>query len=355
MAERDQKIIDAALRQRTMLYMFQGGATIEYVTDVLRKLYRVDKEDYDEKFLEEEVMNWFETSKEGNSKPQKSVQAEVEDWLTSHTSNKPCDSDVTCSLLVCYSDLGYKTPREKGSCRMAFKRLVERGKLEPMRDRSGMYRYVNGKMEEIDYINVDTTPFPIKFPLGVHEFVETYKKSLVVLAGEPNAGKTGFMLNLAYLNREMSPDYFSSEMGGPELHIRLKKFNHPFDEWRKVRFISQSVDFKRTINPNGLNIIDYLEVSKDFYEVGGMLTEIFNKLDNGVAVVAIQKPPGRDTGIGGARTLDKARLYMSIDSGMLKIVKGKLWRQEAINPNGLFCNFKLVAGAKFIKESEWRQ
>jgi len=242
---------------------------------------------------------------------------------------------------------------------MAFKRLVELGKLEPLRNRSGMYRYIDGKMDEIDFINVDTRPFPIKYPFDVHELVDTYKKSLVVLAGEPNAGKTAYLLNLAYKNRDEKPDYFTSEMGGAELHIRLKKFNHPFSEWQKIRFIAKSGDFKDVINPNGLNIIDYLEVSKDFYEIGGMLTDIFNNLDEGVAVVAIQKPKGREIGVGGERTLDKARLYMSIEPGILKIVKGKLWRQECVNPNGMSIRWTLGGGANFkiIKDndgSEWR-
>ena len=354
MAERDQNLINADLRQRTMLYMFQGGATIEYVKDVLRKLYDIDKEDWDEKFLEEEVMTWFETSKEDGDRPQKSVQAEVEDWITSYISDKQCHTNVTglsqdchLSLFACYSDLGYKTPKEKASCRQAIKRLVERGKLEPIRNRSGTYRYMNGQMEEIDFLNVDVTPYPIKYPFGVHELVETYKKSLVVLAGEPNAGKTAYLLNLAWKNKALRPVYFSSEMGAAELQIRLKKFNHPLSDWKDVRFISKSADFKAVIDPNGLNIIDYLEVAKDFYEIGGLLTEIFNTLNDGVAVVGIQKPTGRDTGIGGARTLDKARLYMAIEPGILKIVKGKLWRQDCVNPNGMFVKWTLVGGAVF--------
>jgi len=244
---------------------------------------------------------------------------------------------------------------------MAFKRLVEAGKLEPVRNRSGTYRYINGKMEELDFMNADTTPFPIKFPLGVHELVDVYQKSVIVLAGEPNAGKTAYLLNLANKNKEdHKPLYFSSEMGASELKIRLKKFNMPLSAWRGVRFIAKSGDFKDVIEPDGFNIIDYLEVAKDFYEVGGLLTEIFNTLGKGIAIVAIQKPPGRDTGIGGARTLDKARLYMAIEPGVLKIVKGKLWKQDCVNPNGMSIRWTLAGGAVFkvIKDndgSEWRR
>jgi len=369
MAERDQKIIDAALRQRTMMYMFQGGATIEYVTDVVKKLYIADKEDWDEKFLEEEVMNWFETSKEDGVRPQKSVQAEVEDWIHSYTSYKPCNLNVTrlsldcnLSLVNCYSELGYKTVKEKSACRVAFRRLVERGKLDPLRNRSGIYRYIDGKMEDMDFINIDITPFNIKYPLGVQEWVNTYRKTLVVIAGEPNAGKTAYLLNMAFKNMDDHKiTYFSSEMGPEELQVRLKKFNRPLEEWKKIRFVAKSGDFKDVIDPNGLSIIDYLEVAKDFYEVGGMLTDIFNSLNTGVAIVAIQKPKGRDTGIGGERTLDKARLYLAIEPGILKIVKGKIWRQDCVNPNGMFIKWTLTGGAGFhvmpdpITGDDWRR
>jgi hypothetical protein len=245
---------------------------------------------------------------------------------------------------------------------MAFRRLVERGKLEPLRDHSGLYRYINGQIDEIDFLNADTTPFPIKFPLGVHELVSIYRKSLIVIAGLPNAGKTAYCLNTAWKNKDdFKIDYFSSEMGAAELQVRLKKFNHPLNDWSKVRFVAKSGDFASAVNPNGFNIIDYLEVSKDFYEIGGLLTDIFNALNEGIAIAAIQKPPGRDTGVGGARTLDKARLYMAIEPGILKIVKGKLWRQENINPNGLMIHWTLAGGANFrvlpdpATGDEWRR
>jgi hypothetical protein len=274
----DSKLGNANLRETTIIRLIKAGAPVEDVIDVIRKLYIADKEDWDQEFVQNEVYQYQALHAMDGKSPEKSVQNEVEDWLHSNTSNKTCYQDVTCSLLVCYSDLGYTTPQKKAACRMAFKRLVERGKMEPIRNRSGIYRYMNGKMEDIDFLNADCTPFPIKFPLGVHELVEVYKKSIIVIAGEPNAGKTAYLLNVAKKNMADHDDimYFSSEMGAAELQIRLKKFNIPLTDWSKVRFIAKNCDFKDVVNPNGLNIIDYLEVAKDFYEIGGLLTDIFN-------------------------------------------------------------------------------
>ena len=343
----DVPMENACLREMAANHLTQGGATIEEACAIIRKMYIADKEDFTDEHIESQVLTWHEVNLEDKNKDGKTIHMRIEDWLTSNTSNKGCYSDVTCSLRDCYLDLALKTPNEKTACRMAFKRLVERGKLEPIRNRSGMYRYMNGKMEDIDFLNADVSPYPIKYPLGVHEWIETYKKSLIVLAGEPNAGKTAYLLNLAWKNKDKNPLYFSSEMGAAELQIRLKKFNHPLSEWKDIRFIAKSSDFKDVIDPNGLNIIDYLEVARDFYEIGGLLTDIFNVLKDGIAVVGIQKPTGRDTGVGGARTLDKARLYMAIEPGVLKIVKGKLWRQDCVNPNGMWVKWTLGGGANF--------
>ena len=335
------------LADMTIEKLISAGMNLDYVIEIVSKIYTASKLDWRFEDIESRVFSIHRENIAVNLNPKLTMQEKVERWLRSNTSNKGCYSDVTCSLLVCYSDLGLNSPNDKTACRMAFRRLVEKGKLEPVRNRSGVYRYLNGNMTEIDYINADTTPFNIKYPLGVHELVETYKKSLVVVAGEPNAGKTAFLLNLAWKNKSLNPNYFSTDMGGPELNIRLNKFGHPLQDWKSVRFFEKSGDFKDVVDPNGLNIIDYLEVSKDFFEIGGMLTEIYNKLNDGVAVVAIQKPPGRDTGVGGARTLDKARLYMSIEPGILKIVKGKLWRQDCVNPNGMWCKWTLGGGCNF--------
>uniref|UniRef100_A0A6M3LLR8 Putative helicase n=1 Tax=viral metagenome TaxID=1070528 RepID=A0A6M3LLR8_9ZZZZ len=336
------------LRYKTIARLLQAGADPDEVSEVVTKMFIADKEDWDKEYVERIVFDAVRDNVLTQSHPKKTMQVRVEEWLYSNVSNKSCYSDVACSLLICYGDLGLKTPSEKASCRMCFRRLVEQGKLEPMRNRSGMYRYIDGKMEDMDFINIDSTPFDIKYPLGVHEWVNTYRKTLIVIAGEPNAGKTAYLLNTAFKNmNDHKVTYFSSEMGPEELQVRLKKFGKPLEDWKKIRFVAKTGGFKDVIEPNGLSIIDYLEVAKDFYDIGGMLTDIFNSLDGGVAIVAIQKPKGRDTGIGGERTLDKARLYMAIEPGILKIVKGKLWRQECTNPNGMWVKWNLVGGAKF--------
>jgi len=72
----------------------------------------------------------------------------------------------------------------------------------------------------------------------------------------------------------------------------------------------------------------------------------------------LQKSEGRDNGRGGDFSKEKARLYISLDFipnkkvNQVKIVDAKAWRTE-INPRGLYRNYKLVKGSKFIPDSHW--
>ena len=357
----DAKMTNHIMRETTIEHLLRSKVPIDEIADVIRKLYIADKEDFTDEQILEDINSEQLLQLSDPQKPGRSIYNEVLEWIESNKSNNRVTHLLRILLRTCYADLDLKTRNEKAQCRVIFRRLCEKGILEPDAHTAGTYIVVNHQTDELDFLNADTTPFPIRFPLGVHELVEIYKKSVIVLAGEPNAGKTAYMLNLARKNMdENNVMYFSSEMGAAELQIRLKKFPYPLESWKKVKWVAKSGDFHRAIDPDGLNIIDYLEVAKDFYEIGGLLTDIFNALDKGVAVVGLQKPAGRDTGIGGARTLDKARLYMAIEPGVLKIVKGKLWRQEFVNPNGMSIKWTLAGGANFkvIEDndgSRWRK
>jgi len=147
--------------------------------------------------------------------------------------------------------------------------------------------------------------------------------------------------------------YFSSEMGELELQDRLKQFEGPLKSW-KVSFKERSSNFADVIRPDAINIIDYLEVHDEFYKVGLYIKEISDKLVNGIAIIAIQKNKGNEYGLGGGRGLEKARLYLSMEPGKIKIVKAKNWANSAKNPNGMECEFKLSSGWKF-SHGVWRK
>ena len=278
---------------------------------------------------------------EGRERP---LAEDVRRWLTLQ--------DTYIHLTDAYKDLQILTSAEKENLYVIFNRLRKQGIIEKYGDRPGAYRIVNQSCEPIDIAGATDEMFPLALPFGIERLVKVMPRNIVVVAGEPNAGKTAYLLNLARLNQgDFDCHYFSSEMGAAELRARLEKFDLPMPDW-KVRFWERSSGFADVIRPDGINIIDFLEVSKDFYLVGQYIREIFDKLRKGIAVIALQKPRGRDEGLGGQRGLEKPRLYVSLEPGRAKIVKAKNWA-TATNPNGLCLDFKLVSGCKFIPTRQW--
>lgn len=249
------------------------------------------------------------------------------------------------------------TREEKKNLTVILVRLKDQGIIESYGEKRGCYRRVQSDCQDIDLWSPTAKPLNIKYPLGIHELVVTHPKNIIIIAGEPNAGKSAWLLNFAQKNSGCGQEviYFSSEMGAIELQARLKKFNIPMDEWRKIQWKERASDFASVIRPNAINIIDFLEVHDEFYKIGLLIKKIFDKLENGIAVIALQKNKGRDEGLGGMRSLEKARLYMAMEPGKLKIVKAKNWRNDEINPNGLERTYKLIAGCNFRPDGEWKE
>jgi hypothetical protein len=139
-------------------------------------------------------------------------------------------------------------------------------------------------------------------------------------------------------------------MGPEELKLRITKFpdfNKTF--WRKFKPRERASNFADAISPNSVNIIDYFEISDNFYAIGGELRAIHDKLKDGIAIIAIQKKGTADLGRGAEFSLEKPRLYLTMNPGELKIVKGKNWAQPGRNPNGMVFKFKLINGAEFLE------
>ncbi len=277
----------------------------------------------------------------------RNIHCELESWVIETTGN--------FRVSEAYAELQLVTKEERGAARTALTRLCSTGLIERVGDKNGSYRLKRSDCDDIDFLNADTTPFDVTWPLGVDKYVELYRKSIVIIAGQSNAGKTAYCLNVARENMAKHRiNYFLSEGDPAELRVRLEKFGEPLSIWKNVKFKTpKGANLSKIIVPDGFNIIDYLEIHKDFYEVSGIINDVYENLTTGIAVIAMQKPEGRDLGVGGRGTLDKARLYLAIEPGRIKIVKGKIWAREGINPNGMTMQWSLVGGCKFFPKGLW--
>ncbi len=260
-------------------------------------------------------------------------------------------------LTFLYTTLQILTKEEKNNAMVILNRLCKEGVLEKYGNKRGCYIPIR-EIEEniIDIEAANNASVPINFPLGISDLVKIMPKNIIIIAGESNAGKSAFLLNTAARNMlDHKVFYFSSEMGGAELKERLLNYKDqvPMHLWKECTFIERASDFHTVIRPDAINIIDFLEIHDEFYKIGGYIKQIFDKLDKGVAIIAIQKNKGRDDGLGGARSIEKARLYLSMQPGLIKIVKAKNWVSGMINPNGMQKQYKLAKGMIFKETSNW--
>lgn len=300
-------------------------------------------------FPVDEVKTKIESAMKRAERRERNLSAEIREWITLQEGYFN-----TTNIL---QTLQLTTREEKKNLTVILTRLNHEGIIEKYGERRGQYRTVQ-KLEEniIDLTSADTTCLNIKFPLGIHDLVKIMPKNIIIIAGESNAGKTAFLLNTAAKNMLDHPVfYFSSEMGGAELKERLQNYQEyvPFDLWKHCTFIERANDFDVAIRPDAINIIDFLEIHDEFYKIGGYIKKIFDKLNKGIAIIAIQKNKGRDDGLGGARSIEKARLYLSMAPGTIKIVKAKNWVSSMVNPNGLQLDYKLAKGMVFKADSNW--
>ncbi len=108
------------------------------------------------------------------------------------------------------------------------------------------------------------------------------------------------------------------------------------------------------IDPDGITIIDYLEISDAFHKIAGPLRQIFDRLRSGVALIALQKDPEAKWPRGKSFALEKPRLAIALDYDQdkrlhkLSFMKAKARANKKIKPEDVEVWFDIEDGAKLV-------
>lgn len=246
------------------------------------------------------------------------------------------------------------TKDEKIKLRAVIHKLCFNGVLERDGKRNGIFRKVDKIKEMINWVDAQVCPVPIKIPMGLDKEAVIEKGSVIVIAGVSNAGKSGFLLEMASTNcKNMKVSYLASEWSPSGLKQRLENFGENMDIWPDIDFIKRTKNFGDVIDPDGLNIIDFLETHDDFWAVSGEIQKYHDKLRDGVVIVALQKKPGADFGKGGHGTMEKSQLYLTIDDGIMTIAKLKQPPMGRKNLTGMSINYTYGKGGRLEKDGLW--
>ena len=160
--------------------------------------------------------------------------------------------------------------------------------------------------------------------------------------------------------------YFNSEMGEAEITDWEKSFGvNLLDDPRLSIYQDIRYGWEDLIQPNGLNVIDYLEMYDNFYNVGQVISDIEAALDKGIAIICLQKSPGKELGLGGQFSAWKARLVITLSLAKAKVRVAKLQKVKApsdrrnnsegkeidylVSPNG---DFHAITGWRYVDEKQ---
>lgn len=262
-----------------------------------------------------------------------------------------------------YGDLGLFTPQDKATARQTLMRL-KGTRIQPHGTHVGQWRVMRGEVVPMNFANIQTEELDLWLPFDLHNYVSIMPGNIIVVTGDPDSGKTALLLNVVRRNIDKwKCHYFNSEMGPEELYKRLTLFQdfpitHP-----NFHAYERSADFQDVIQPGkySVNIIDYLEITDEFYLVGKYINDIHRVLGEAVAIIAIQKKSrDSDMPLGAQRALEKPRLAIALHAGSktepnkATILKCKN-RKTTHSMIGLSRPYKLINGSEFRCDSpEWR-
>jgi hypothetical protein len=248
---------------------------------------------------------------------------------------------------------------DRGAARAALQRMAtKRDLIERVGAKRGQYRRIDDNLQKVDYLNATGKEYPIILPFNLHHWVKLYPKAIVIIAGSSNAGKSALLLNVVRDNMNTHKiHYFTSEFSADDLKIRLDNFGIDPKDWIWDVY-ERSRDFHDVVDPEGLNIIDYMDVPEGYepYQMNRLIDKIFQRLTTGIALIALQKRPGKDSAVGGEATIERARLAINMDRAdiskdevynTLTMRKAKSSRYHQFNPYGWEWQYNLIKGCDF--------
>lgn len=340
---------------KTAWSMLRSNMPVEFVRQTLRSLL-LSWGEANEKWIEEKIKSAMK-SQQGDE----TLEKQVNDWLLANLTETN-----TISIGSITNSFACTSRPDKKIVADILNKKVEEGVLVPTSPHAGVYRK-KVVVPKMDLKNITQRIFDVSWPLNIGDHCLLTPKNVAIIAGAKSAGKSAMALNLVKLNMDKhNVTYVSSEMAEAELEHRLTMFKDangqclPISFWDKANFYFKSSGFEDMIDPDGLNIVDFIEIHDNFSFIAHEIKKIFDKLNNGVAIICIQKKYGAKIGRGAEFSLEKSRLYIALDfignsTGRATIVDVKRPKNAGVPARGWICDYKLFGGNVFYVLNDWHE
>ena len=273
--------------------------------------------------------------------------AQLEKWLNQQPDEFSLEQFRKKYNIDADSDLFYK----------AFSRWADDGTLKRLR--RGWYR----KVKAIDPIRwwdgTQGKVIDLVWPYGVEdnsgfgfeESIEICSGDIIVIAGLKNMGKTTMAHNLLVNNIDKFDRcrMMVNEYKPFQFRKRINRLNW-VDIWNedgtpKFELLPIYEHHEDYILPNALNILDWIHIRENLWEIASKIEDIQKQLRDGIAIVFTQKSLNKPFGVGGDWGAFFASVYMTIDNEKLTVVYVKNAKSFI---QGKMFGFKIIeSGAKF--------
>ncbi len=253
-----------------------------------------------------------------------------------------------------WQELGIDSSEGKQHLRVILTRLVKDNVVARLSN-NGDFRCVDHSLVPVEWQSADPNKtLPLVFPFGEHDLCKIFPKSIIIVAGSKNAGKTAYLYNFIALNiGSFIIDLFNSETSPEQMHERFAPLEIPVPAPFSV--YERYDNYADVIHPEHLSVIDYLDLNSEVYLVGAEIDAIFRKLTTGCAIIGLQKPPPvksvykgvekvlyRDLAYGGGFTAKRAVLYITMDANKLKLLYVKTPRNPKSHPDNMTWTFRVA-------------
>ncbi len=333
--------------------MIKGNASPEFVREVLKILASSCNPPFPEKEIEAKLNSAIERAR----RKERNIKQEILEFISLQ--------DTYWFLTDAFNTLQLLTKEEKNHAMVVIHRLWKEDKIiERYGNKRGCYRAINQEYETLNILDAPDHPLDFDFPMSISDHCRIYPKNVILISGIANMGKSALAFELARLNQKLFPGkkirFQTTEAGDTEIKSKLNRYPQeiiPIKWWvENVEFIPKADNWADIIDPDGLNVVDYISDYLEAYKIPYYIQLIHTKLREGVAVLVIQKDPNKPHGQGGQATRHAARLAIDIERKKMTLVKVKSPIKQApeyYHPDGAYRNFELKDTWKFIPVGDW--